>query len=141
MHLLDINVWLALTFEAHVHCRKATAWFDRAGSESCAFCRFTQQGFLRLATNPKVFKKEALTMARAWSCYDQFMADERVFFLKEPEGLEEAWRRNTHRRRHSHKVWSDAYLAAFAETAGFRLVTFDGGFKDFKGMAPVILRA
>jgi len=61
MHLADINIWLALTFEVHAHHRTAKAWFEGTGPDSCAFCRLTQQGFLRLATNPAVFKDEART--------------------------------------------------------------------------------
>jgi toxin-antitoxin system PIN domain toxin len=90
MHLPDINVWLALTFEVHAHHRTAKKWFEGAEPDSCAFCRLTQQGFLRLATNPAVFKDEAVTMDVAWACYDSLLEDERVYFMREPEGLEEA---------------------------------------------------
>ena len=65
MHLPDINVWLALAFEVHVHHWRAVEWLGRAATGSCAFCRLTQQGFLRLATNPSVFGDEALTLKRA----------------------------------------------------------------------------
>ena len=49
--LPDINVWLALTFDSHIHHAAAKAWFDPLSDEVCYFCRLTQQGFLRLATN------------------------------------------------------------------------------------------
>jgi predicted nucleic acid-binding protein len=55
MFLPDINVWLALAFESHVHHEVAKGWLEGLSSEGCAFCRTTQQGFLRLATNPKAF--------------------------------------------------------------------------------------
>ena len=48
MHLLDINVWLALAFEVHAHHRRAKKWFQGAGPDSCAFCWLTQQGFLKI---------------------------------------------------------------------------------------------
>jgi len=55
MHLLDINVWVALAFLAHHHHVPAKRWFDGLPDSSrCYFCRFTQQGFLRLANNPAV---------------------------------------------------------------------------------------
>ncbi len=139
MHLADINIWLALTFEVHAHHRTAKAWFEGTGPGSCAFCRLTQQGFLRLATNPAVFKDEAVTMALAWSCYDGLLADERVYFLREPEGVELAWREYTKSRRYSHRLWNDAYLAAFAQTAGLEIVTFDKGFREYRATNVTII--
>ena len=62
----DVNVWLALTFDSHVHHPAAKTWFDGLPAGAvCFFCRFTQQGFLRLASNPSVFGKDALTMPDA----------------------------------------------------------------------------
>ena len=84
MWLPDINVWLALTFEAHYHHVIAKAWFEMKPAQECAFCRLTQQGFLRIATNPSVFKDEAVTMTQAWGLYDKLQGDERVHFLQEP---------------------------------------------------------
>src|SRR5947209_20621068 len=72
MLLLDINVWLALTFDSHIHHPAAKAWFDGLANEVCCFCRLTQQGFLRLATNPSVFGKHAVTLPEAWQKYDTF---------------------------------------------------------------------
>jgi len=139
MHLPDINVWLALAFEVHFHHRTAKAWFGGTEPDSCAFCRLTQQGFLRLATNPAVFKDEAVTMDVAWSCYDKLLEDERVYFMREPEGLEKAWRVSTRNRGYSHRVWNDAYLVAFAQTAKLEITTFDRGFKQYNTIKATIL--
>jgi len=134
MHLLDINFWLALTFEVHAHHKIATAWFDMAEPDSCAFCRLTQQGFLRLATNPAVFKEDAVTMKTAWYCYDRLLEDERVYFMREPEGLEQVWRVYTRNQKYSHKIWNDAYLAAFAKASNLKMGTFDRGFQEYKAV-------
>ena len=139
MHLPDINVWLALAFEVHFHHGTAKAWFEGTEPDSCAFCRLTQQGFLRLATNPAVFKDEAVTMDVAWSCYDKLLEDERVYFIREPEGLEKAWRVSTRNRGYSHKVWNDAYLVAFAQTANLEVTTFDQGFREYNSIRVTIL--
>jgi uncharacterized protein len=139
MHLPDINVWLALAFEVHAHYRSAAEWFDTLEPRSCAFCRFTQQGFLRLATNPVVLKDDAVTMVEAWKCYDALLSDDRIVFLQEPSGLEQNWRRHTRKRKYSHRVWSDAYLVSFAESAGLTNVTFDRGFRDYDDVRPLVL--
>ena len=139
MHLPDINVWLALAFDAHAHHRRAAEWFGALPQRSCAFCRFTQVGFLRLATNPAVMKDDAVTMGDAWNCYDTLLKDDRVCFVTEPAGLEQHWRRHTRKSRYSHRVWNDAYLVSFAEAAGLTTVSFDGGFRDYGSVRPLIL--
>ena len=78
MLLPDVNVWLALTFDLHVHHPAAKNWFDGLTGEVCFFCRLTQQGFLRLATNGAAFGPHALTLAEAWQKYDTFRSDARV---------------------------------------------------------------
>ena len=138
MYLPDINVWLALAFEVHAHHRRAVAWFDTLSPQTCAFCRFTQQGFLRLATNPAVLKDAAVSMVDAWSYDDALRSDDRVLFLAEPADLETHWRRHTRRRAYSHKVWGDAYLVAFAEAAAMKTISFDRGLAAY-GDADVLI--
>jgi uncharacterized protein len=137
--LPDVNFWLALVFDAHVHHPSALAWFNGLTSEICHFCRLTQMGFLRLANNPKVFPNDAVTVAAAWQLYDLTSADPRVSFANEPAGLEAVWRQFTHGQQFSPKLWNDAYLAAFAQAGGYEVVTFDQGFAQYKGMALTLL--
>ena len=132
--LPDINVWLALTFSGHPHHASALAWFDSAPPESCAFCRMTQQGFLRLASNPKVFLSDALTLPRAWKAYDALLGDERICFCEEPPGIEIEWRSLTGKSAFSTKIWNDAFLAAFAISSTLKLVTFDHGFRLYPAL-------
>jgi uncharacterized protein len=138
MFLPDINVWLALAFDFHSHHVAANAWYE-GSSEPCAFCRLTQQGFLRLATNPMVFKEDAVSLKHAWRLYDEILSDPRITFANEPEGLDAFWRAYTQRRSFSPNVWNDAYLAAFARAASFEVVTFDKGFAHYKSLKCKIL--
>lgn len=138
--LPDINVWLALAFERHVHHEAACVWFQALQGDLCAFCRMTQQGFLRLATNPKAVGADAVSLADAWNLYDALHADPLVVFAGEPTGIEPLWRGYTQHHSFSPSVWNDAYLAAFARTAGHELVTFDRGFSRFDGLRHTILR-
>jgi toxin-antitoxin system PIN domain toxin len=140
MHLLDINVWLALTFDAHVHHPVAKTWFDGLSSDAvCFFCRLTQQGFLRLASNRSVFAKHALTLPDAWQKYDLFLSDPRVAFAEEPADLENHWRIFTQSQSFSPQVWNDAYLAAFALAGNLVLVTFDKAFAQYPNVRCTIL--
>jgi toxin-antitoxin system PIN domain toxin len=139
MLLPDVNVWLALVFNAHVHHPLALAWFNSLTDETCHFCRLTQLGFLRLANNPKVFPNDAVSVAVAWQLYDTTLTDPRVSFAAEPAGLEAAWRQFTHGQQFSPKLWNDAYLAAFAQAGGHEVVTFDQGFAQYAGVALKLL--
>ena len=139
MFLLDVNLWVALAFDKHVHHSVANNWFGGISDGNGSFCRMTQQGFLRLSTNPKVLGSDAVTLVDAWRLYDRFLSDPRVVFAPEPEGIELLWRGHTRARPFSPKVWNDAYLAAFAQAAGYGLVTFDRGFAQFAGLGCNIL--
>ncbi len=73
---------------------------------------------------------EVMTQPEAWQIYDRWLDDERVVFLGEPVGLEQAFRSYSRRRIPAPKEWADAYLLAFAAVAGLRLVTFDQALRE-----------
>ena len=73
-------------------------------------------------------------MTEAWILYDALRADERVIYLPEPHGLESSWRKFIEGETYSPKVWSDAYLAAFAQMSGIAVVSFDEDFRKFDGL-------
>jgi len=139
MYLPDINFWLALAFQSHGHHVAAKTWMQSAAQHSCCMCRVTQMGFLRLATNPKVLPNDALPMHEAWRVHDELVSDERVAFAEEPANIEVAWRSFTKLNTFSTNVWSDAYLAAFAQTAGLEVITFDKAFAQYQNVTCTIL--
>src|SRR5260370_41238631 len=113
MFLADVNVWLALAFQSHVHHSAARTWFERLpDGQDLRFCRMTQQGFLRLSTNPKAFGDEAVALLRAWEVYDALMNDPRITFAEEPPGIEAIWRRYTQGATFSAELGDEADLAA-----------------------------
>jgi toxin-antitoxin system PIN domain toxin len=126
----DINVWIALTYEGHVHHAAAVKWFTTLNQDaSLNFCRFTQLGLLRLLTTEAVMGDEVMTQPDAWAAYDRWQQDGRVEFMEEPSGLEPRFRTLTRLRHPATKHWADSYLAAFATTGHLTLVTFDRGFR------------
>ena len=138
--LPDVNVWLALSFRTHKHHASANAWFASLADESIFFCRTTQQGFLRVATNAAAFPKDAVTLSGAWKLYDSILMDPRVQYINEPLGVEPQWRMYAQGSSYSPKIWSDAYLAAFAKVADFEFATFDTGFKQYPGLSLTLLK-
>ena len=127
MTLVDVNVWLAAAWARHRHHQRARTWMD-AEDGSLGFCRVTQMALLRLTTNRAITGRDALTRREAWEALDQLMADPRVVFLSEPEGVAPLWMTFSRRDDRDHLLWTDDYLAAFAQAAGARLATLNGGF-------------
>ncbi|NBV84911.1 MAG: PIN domain-containing protein [Verrucomicrobia bacterium] len=138
MKLADINVWVALAVLEHSHHEQAVRWFDTITTpDSVAFCRTTQQGLLRLLSNKVImarYRLPTVTNARASEVYESFLADDRVTFLEEPADFVPIWRKLGARNTASTKMWTDAYLAAFALVGGLELVTFDGDFRFYESL-------
>jgi toxin-antitoxin system PIN domain toxin len=146
VNLCDSNVWLALALSGHVHQPVARDWLESVAEPgSVLFCRATQQTFLRLLTNTAVlapYGNPPLTNRHAWSVYEAFLADNRIVLLaEEPAGLESRWHELAVRDTASPKLWMDAYLAAFASTAGCRMVTTDAAFEQFPVLDLLMLGA
>lgn len=145
MKLPDVNIWLALTLSGHSHHQAARTWLDTQETlASIFFCRATQQGLVRLLTTAEVltgYEIPPLTNCEAWAVVESFMADERITFANEPEGVEDAWKAMALRDTHSPKLWMDAWLAAFALRSGFQMITTDKAFSQFKGLDLVVVKA
>ncbi|MGB2591043.1 MAG: TA system VapC family ribonuclease toxin [Candidatus Acidiferrum sp.] len=137
----DINVWVALTYDRHVHHRAARQWFDSlAPMARLFFCRLTQLGLLRLLSSEAVMGPDlARGQQEAWNAYDTWLQDERIEFLEEPGGLEAQFRALTRSHLASPKEWADSYLFAFASAADLRLATFDRALRH-KGANILLLQ-
>lgn len=125
--LVDVNVWVALLYEGHQHHDRALRWFRGLGPGGAVCCRHVQIGLLRSLTNVSIMGPDVCSMKRAWELYWKVEADERFAFESEPEGLQEAFQGLSALPFPAPKVWADAYLAAFSNTAGLALATLDAG--------------
>ncbi len=131
---LDLNVWLALSDDGHLHNEVAWAWLDGLADDSVLiFSRYTQIGLLRLLTNTAVMGGKTLTLGEAWAVYDGWLKDPRVAFYPEPRNVDAGFRRATQpfAGKAAAKWVGDCWLLAFAEAAHARLVTFDQGLVEF----------
>jgi uncharacterized protein len=137
--LVDINVWLAIAYDLHVHHEPAAAWFETIEAEQAFFCRLTQLGLLRLLTNSRVMGADTMSQSRAWQVYDKFLQDPRVSFLPEPEQVDANFRQLTRRSHASTNLWTDAYLAAVAKTGKLAIVSLDRAFSKIPGVEALVL--
>jgi toxin-antitoxin system PIN domain toxin len=138
LSFLDVNVWLALLLEHHVHRASALEWWGKTGCIA-VFTRMTQLSVLRLLTTPAPMDGQPLTMAEAWKAYDNLFADDRVALYPEPSGFEARFRQLSQAPAASPKVWADAYLVAFASGHRGQLVTFDRALEN-RGADCLVLR-
>ena len=138
MKLLDVNVWLAAAWARHVHHPIAKRFVD-AETDEMLFCRVTELAFLRLVTNRMVTGDDALTRRQAWDRLLELQADPRIKVVSEPRGLALLWMAFSKRDDRSHLLWTDDYLAAFAQAAEVELVTFDAAVRSRYPSVDVIL--
>jgi toxin-antitoxin system PIN domain toxin len=130
--LYDVNVLLALGTDRHVAHAAAVRWLDGVPAGEATICRMAQTGLLRLLNNPTVMREEVLDTSGCWALWHSLLEDERVCFTPaEPHGLDAAFERYTSGRAFTPRLWTDAYLAAYAQASGLTLVTFDQGFRQF----------
>ena len=137
--LPDINVWVALASDGHVHHGRAGDWFRATAEAGAAFCRVTQMGFLRLLTNTRVMGDDVLSQRQAWIVCEQLARDHRVVFAMEPVNIEPVWKKLTQSAFAATSLWTDAYIAAFALLHNFHVVSFDSGFRRIRGLKSTIL--
>ncbi len=128
----DVNVWISLIVVEHIHHRTARAWYERGEWDALIFSRVTQMGVLRLLTNAHVMGRRVVSAHGAWAVMDELRANQSIRMAAEPPGLEIVWRELLPVSQSGSNFWTDAYLAAFARTAGYTLVTFDRAFAKYK---------
>jgi len=138
--LLDASVWLPLSAPDHAHYARARRYWDDEAAGELAFCRLTALALLRHLTNPRILGEAALDGGAAWRALETWLALPQITLLGEPAGLDELlgqWAGELDVRAGK---WTDAYLAAFAEASGCRMVAFDGDFHRYPGLEFLHLR-
>lgn len=119
-YLLDVNVLIALTQSDHAHHQVVTQWFDNLGAE-WGMCAFSEAGFLRISTNPKVGN---LTVEEATEILAALAAHSSNRFWP----VAASWTSVTapfSERIFGHKQITDAYLLGLAVQDNGVLVTLD----------------
>ncbi len=138
--LCDVNLLLALITDRHEHHTAAVRWVDGRETGEAGICRVVQLGVLRLLNNPAVMKEDVLDTDACWAIWSQLLSDDRFRFVPtEPPGLDGAFAQFTAGTAYTPRLWTDAYLAAYALASDRVLVTFDNDFGRFPGLRHKIL--
>ena len=136
--MCDVNILLALVVERHAHHKRCVAWWKSRAAEPSLICRQVQSALLRLLTTQAVMREDVLTLPQAWALYASLLKSEGFALALEPRGVDVEWERLCRPFGSAPKVVMDAYLAAFAITGGYTLVTLDEAFAKFAGLSFLI---
>lgn len=123
MQLPDVNVLIALFDPAHVHHESAHLWFETARGDGWATCPITENGFVRVVSNPG-YPTVAPSVCEAIDKLTEFCRDKHHRFVPDEVSL----RTEGDRLRgllQGHRQITDAYLIALCRKRGISLVTFD----------------
>jgi len=130
VHLLDVNVLLALGWPSHKHHASAHQWFSSSAAGGWATCPLTQCAFVRISTNPKAVGG-ALMPAQAVAAIARMTTHEHHVFWA--DDLPVASPYFPAAALQGHQQITDAYLLALCASRGGRLATFDTAISALAG--------
>jgi uncharacterized protein len=122
-YLLDINVLVALFDAAHVHHEPAHKWFAAVGQASWATCPLTENGLIRVVSNP-AYKSISATPTEAAARLRTFCSQAGHSFWSDVISITDTALFDLSQLR-GHQQITDAYLAGLAAHYGGKLATFD----------------
>lgn len=122
-HLLDVNVLVALFDSAHVHHDAAHRWLLAVGLSSFATCPLTENGFVRVVSNP-VYPTARISAADAVARLKTFCALPGHVFWSDNISLTDATLFDIVRLQ-GHQQITDLYLTGLASHKGGKLATLD----------------
>lgn len=128
LHLLDVNVFVALVSENHIHHQVATEWLNTPGLE-WAVCALTEAGFLRNATAPRAGQ---ITMREATAVLARMARQPGYHYLP----ISADWKTLCSpffTRLYGTKQVTDAYLLGLAVLEDLVLVTMDKAIRHLAG--------
>jgi len=129
--LADVNVLFPILLENHPFHRVAWDWWEDKADGQVGICLLTRLGVLRLLTNAKAMGGHPISPDQALEAWDTLEVDPRSVFVEPIPEIDPFFRRLVRGRSTSPNLWTDAWLAALAASAGYRLTSFDRGFRHF----------
>ncbi len=120
--LFDVNLLIALTQPDHLHHDRAHAWWEAHRNDGWASCPLTQNGFVRIVSQPHY--PQPVPVAHALDVLaEQIARTDHAFWPDDLSLIDAEWFDRTHLL--GPKRLTDVYLLAVAVKNGGRLATFD----------------
>ncbi len=126
--LLDVNVLVALAWPTHVHHAAADAWFAAEGRAAWATTPITENGFVRVSSNPRAVDG-AVSPATAVALVGEMRRQAGHAFWPADVSLSDLDPADV-AAVVGHRQVTDAYLLALARRRDGVLVTFDDGVRS-----------
>ena len=123
VHLLDVNVLIALIWPAHQQHAIAQRWLANSSQKGWATCPLTQTAFVRIISNP-AFSRDALTPTQTLKILEAALQHRDHQFWPDDIGVIEALR-GISKPLSGHQQISDAYLLGLAIHRKGKLLTMD----------------
>jgi len=124
--LLDVNVVIALLDPDHAFHESAHAWWGKNFKRGWASCPLTENGVVRLMSDPNYSEKIRFTPGDLIGRLRKFAAQSNHEFWPDEISLRDE-KIFAAERIHSSRQLTDLYLLALAASHHGRLVTFDKG--------------
>lgn len=128
IHLLDVNLLVALAWPNHVHHAAALDWFRRSQAAGWATCPLTESGFVRVSSNSSVMPearspREAIHLLRRIVALPHHVFWHDDVSMASSEFMEDC-------PLDGYRQVTDAHLLALARQRGGRLATLDGKMRS-----------
>lgn len=128
IHLLDVNLLVALAWPNHIHHAAALDWFRRSQEAGWATCPLTESGFVRVSCNSSVMPdarspREAIHLLRRIVALPHHVFWHDDLSMASSELLDEV-------PLVGHRQVTDAHLLTLARQRGGRLATLDGKMRS-----------
>lgn len=120
--LLDVNVLIALHDQQHVHHQISALWFRQHAARGWASCPLTQNGAVRVMSQPAY--PQPAPLAALLAMFGRSFADPSHAFWPDDISLADGTVFDS-QRIHGHRQVTDIYLLGLAVAHGGSFVTLD----------------
>jgi toxin-antitoxin system PIN domain toxin len=135
MILPDINLLIYVHNLRALQHRKALAWWNRCleGPEGVALAWVVIQGFVRIATHPRIFE-HPMPVEEALGRVEEWLTLPHVQVIHPPPTHFKTWAGLLKQRGSAGNLTTDAHLAALAMDRALTLHSTDADFSRFPGL-------
>jgi hypothetical protein len=134
--LPDVNLLVALFDSRHVNHEAAHRWFGESGKAGWATCPITENGVVRVMSNPS-YPTVSATPAEVLGRLQILCAQPGHDFWADDVSLLNALSEPMRGSLQGHQQVTDYYLVCLAAAHGGKLATFDGSLARSVGSAAV----
>jgi toxin-antitoxin system PIN domain toxin len=133
--IADPNVLFPLLVRGHVAHATAFRWWEKQPNGNVGLCLLTRLAVMRLLTNRAAMNGAPISPGDTLAVWHALADDPRSLYVDTvPPSHEGCFVPLVQGRQPTPNLWTDAWLAALAQSLDYELTTFDRGFTSFEGL-------